>query len=46
MNIRLNEAFESKGLTANLGKTNVMVSGGIIKMAFLKVKLTHVGSAA
>ena len=35
------EADESKRLKVNLGKTKVMVNGGITKMACLKVKLTH-----
>ena len=39
--LKWKEAFESKRLKVNLGKTNVMVSGGITKMACLKVKLTH-----
>ena len=30
----------------NLGKTKVMVSSGITKHVCLKIKLTHVGSAA
>ena len=39
--LKWKEAFESKRLKVNLGKTKVMVSGGITKMACLKVKLTH-----
>ena len=40
------EAFESKCLKVNLGKTKVLVSGGITKTACLRVKLTPVGSTA
>ena len=43
--LKLKEAFESKGLKVNLGKTTVMVSGAS-RMACLKVKLIHVGLAA
>ena len=42
--LKWKEAFQSKGLNANLGKTKVMVSGGITKDGMLRVKLTHVGS--
>ena len=44
--LKWNDAFENKGLKDSLGKTKVMVSGGITKMACLKAKLIHVGSAA
>ena len=40
------DAFESKGLKANLGKTKVMVCGGITKNSMSKRKSIHVGSAA
>ena len=39
--LKWKEAIESKRLKVNLGKIKVMVSGGITKMACLKVKLTH-----
>ena len=39
------EALKSMGLKVNLGKTKVIVSDAIKRMACLKVKLTHVGSA-
>ena len=35
----MNEAFESKGLKTNLGKTKVMVSGGITKNGMSKGKV-------
>ena len=45
--IKWKEGFESMGLKVNLGKIKVVVSGGITKhMACLKIKLSHVGSAA
>ena len=44
--IKWKEAFDSKRLKVNLGKTKVMVSGSNIRDACLKVKLIHVGSAA
>ena len=40
------EAFETKGLKVNLGKTKVMVNGGITEDGLSKVKLTHVWSEA
>ena len=39
-------AFESKDLKVSFGLTKVMVSGESQKMACIKVKLIHVGSAA
>ena len=36
--LKWKEAFESKGLKVNLGKTKVMVSGGIIKDGMSKSK--------
>ena len=39
-------AFESKGLKITLGKTKIMVSGGITLDGMSKVELTHVWSAA
>ena len=44
--LKWKEAFESKGLTVNLGKTKVMVKVASQRIACLKVKLIHVGSAA
>ena len=44
--IKWKEVFESMSLKANLGKTKVMVSGGITTIACIKLKLTQVGSAA
>ena len=43
--LKWKEAFESKGLNVSIGKTKVMVSGGITKDACLKVELTYVGFA-
>ena len=43
--LKWKEAFESKGLKVNLGKTKVMVCDGITKDC-LRVKLIHVGFAA
>ena len=40
------DTFLRKVLKVNLGNTKVMVSSVITKMACLKVKLIHVGSAA
>ena len=40
------DAFISEDLKVMFGKTKVMVSGGITRVACLKVMLTHVGSAA
>ena len=37
--IKWKEAFESKGLNVNLGKTKVMVSGGITKDVLSKSKV-------
>ena len=37
------EAFESKGLKVNLGKTKVMVSGGITKDGLSKSKVDSCG---
>ena len=42
--LKWKEAFESKGLKVNLGKTMVMVSSTSYRMTCLKVTLTHVGS--
>ena len=39
------EAFESKDLKVNLGKTKVMVSSGITKDGMSKSKVINVGSA-
>ena len=39
--LKWKEAFESKRLKVNLGKTKVMVSGSITNMACQKAKLTH-----
>ena len=44
--LKWKEAFESKDFKANLGKTKVMVCGASQRMACLKVRLIHVGSAA
>ena len=41
--LKLKEAFESKGLKANLGKTKVMVSGGITKDDLSKIKADPCG---
>ena len=38
--------FESKGLKCNLGQTKVMVCDASQRMAYIKVKLIHVGFAA
>ena len=39
------EAFESNGLKADLGKNNVMVSGALQRMTYLKASITYVRSA-
>ena len=44
--IKWKEAFKSKGLKVNLGKSKVMATVPLQKMASLKAKLTHVWSAA
>ena len=44
--LKWKEAFESKGLKVNLGKTKVMVSNTLQRMEFLKVRLICVASAA
>ena len=44
--IKLNEVLESKRMKVNIAKTNVMVSGGIIKDGMHKVKSTNVRSTA
>ena len=41
--LKWKENFESKGLKVNLGKSNVVVSGGITKAGLSKTKLTHLG---
>ena len=41
--LKWKEAFERKGLKANLGKTNVMVSGGITKDGLSKSKVDSCG---
>ena len=40
------EPFGSKGLNGNLGKTKVMVRGGITKDGLSIIKLIYMGSAA
>ena len=44
--LKLKEAFESKGLKVNLGKTKVMVSSSITQDGLSKINVDHTGSAA
>ena len=43
---RWKEDFENKVLNVDLGKTKMMVSGSNTKDGFLRVRLSHVVSAA
>ena len=44
--LKWKDVFESKGLNVNLGKTKVLVCGGITIDGMSKSKIIHVQSAA
>ena len=44
--VKLKKTFESKCMKVNLGKPSSWTVEALQRMAYLKVKLTYVGSAA